>query len=50
MKTRNIRYLFSVVAVVSMLAFTACDTSEGIGEDIQDAGDSIEDAADDAKN
>ena len=48
MKTPNVRYLLSFVVAVSMLAFVGCDTSDGVGDNLQDAGDSIQDAADDA--
>jgi len=32
----------------SALTLTGCNTTEGVGEDIEDAGDAIGDAADDA--
>ena len=35
-----------VLAVVLMMASVGCRTSEGFGEDVQDLGDEIEDAAD----
>ena len=31
----------------SLLALSSCNTIEGMGEDIEDAGDAIEDAAED---
>lgn len=48
MKKLTIRYIATILAALGMLTFTACETSEGLGDDIEDAGDSIEDAADDA--
>lgn len=30
----------------TMTALTACNTTEGVGEDIQEGGEAIEDAAD----
>jgi len=43
-----------VVAVVAMAwllgGLTACNTVEGAGEDLEAAGDAVEDATDDAAN
>ena len=40
-------YLTVVVGVVwAMSHLTACNTTEGVGEDVQEAGEAIEDAAD----
>ncbi len=48
MKRRNVfRSLCVIGLAVFGLSLTACNTVEGAGEDIQDAGDAIEDAADD---
>lgn len=33
---------------LSAFALTACNTTEGVGEDIEAAGDAIDDAAEDA--
>jgi len=32
------------------LNLTACNTTEGLGEDVESAGDALEDAADDAND
>lgn len=39
--------LFASSAAFSL---TACNTTEGVGEDIEAAGDAIDDAADDAND
>jgi len=33
-----------------LATLSACNTTEGVGEDLQSAGESIEDAADDAND
>lgn len=38
------------LAAVACLATLGCNTTEGVGEDIEDLGDSIDDAAEDAQN
>jgi len=40
----------ALFAVSTPLALSGCNTTEGVGEDIEDAGDALEDAADDAAN
>jgi predicted small secreted protein len=35
-----------VAAIAAILWLSACNTMEGAGEDIQDAGEAVEDAAD----
>ncbi|WPJ97181.1 entericidin EcnA/B family protein [Coraliomargarita algicola] len=38
--------LFSLLAVFSVLiTMTACNTIDGLGEDIEDAGESMQDAS-----
>jgi predicted small secreted protein len=47
---RMIRMLFVLAGAVSLCGFgIACNTMEGAGRDIEKAGDSLEDAAHDAK-
>ena len=50
MKTQKFRTLWTliltVVGALWIANLTACNTTEGLGEDIEEAGDSIEDAAD----
>jgi predicted small secreted protein len=49
MKVANSKW-FSLLAVVSFSSFAGgCATVEGVGEDIQDLGEEIEDEADDAR-
>lgn len=54
MKTRQQtsleRYLFPAAMLVITLALFACNTTEGVGKDIEAAGDAIEDTARDAKD
>lgn len=42
--------LIAAVAVLSLGALTACNTMEGAGEDIEAAGDKLEDTAAENKN
>jgi predicted small secreted protein len=50
MKLAYPKWFLSLLAVVSFSAFAAgCATVEGVGEDIQDLGEEIEDEADDAR-
>jgi predicted small secreted protein len=48
------RLLFTFTLVVlasfSALALTACNTTQGVGDDIEAAGDALSDTARDAKN
>lgn len=39
--------LLALLGIVSF-GLAACNTTEGVGEDLEEAGDAIEDAADDA--
>jgi predicted small secreted protein len=43
----TIRLLLSLAFVVALSAVTACNTIEGVGEDLQSAGQGIESAAED---
>lgn len=50
MKTILNRTLFLVPAFILALAFAGCEnTGEGIGEDMQEAGEAIEDTVEDAQ-
>ncbi len=42
--------LLAILATVFSLSLAACNTVEGVGEDVRSAGDAIDDAAEDAKN
>lgn len=47
MKDSKIRILLMLLLALSITAFTAgCNTMEGMGDDIEEAGDKIEDATD----
>lgn len=47
----NIKLISSIAAVlVTLSVLPACNTIEGAGQDIESAGDAIEDTARDAKN
>lgn len=51
MKTTTVpRTIFIILALWLSLAISGCNTMEGAGKDIQSAGESIEDTADDAAN
>ncbi len=39
------RVRFPVLAVAALLALTACNTAEGIGEDLESAGEAIDEEA-----
>jgi len=39
-----------LIAGMSAATMTACNTTEGVGEDIESAGDAIDDAAEDAND
>ena len=41
-----VRQIVTVALVAGGLALTACNTVEGVGEDVQSAGEAVEDAAD----
>jgi entericidin B len=40
------KFFASVLVLMALVALPACNTVEGMGEDIEGAGDAIEDAAD----
>lgn len=42
------KQLYWLLAALFALSQTACNTVEGFGEDVESAGDSIEDEAEDA--
>ncbi|GMV27012.1 MAG: hypothetical protein AMXMBFR58_30430 [Phycisphaerae bacterium] len=44
------RALVLAAALAGLAALHACNTTEGVGEDIEAAGDAIEDAAEDAND
>ncbi|KAA5606294.1 entericidin A/B family lipoprotein [Roseospira marina] len=39
--------LLTLFSMLGVLAVAACNTAEGVGEDMQDAGEAIEDEAND---
>ncbi len=41
--------LFAILATVFSLSLAACNTVEGVGEDVRSAGDAIDDASEDAR-
>lgn len=43
----SIRPLVGSLVVLSTMALAACNTMEGVGEDVEEAGESVQDAADD---
>lgn len=44
------RSLLAGAMLVSIAVLTACNTVEGVGEDVEAAGDAVADTARDAKN
>lgn len=44
------RKLFLLALMAAGLTVAACNTVEGVGEDMQAAGDAVEDTAQDAAN
>lgn len=42
--------IFSLVAAVALLGVAACNTVEGAGEDVESAGEAVQDTANDAAN
>lgn len=38
------------IAALLLLSIAACNTTEGFGEDVESAGDAIENTAEDASN
>ena len=50
MKLANPKSLLALLGVIALSGFAAgCETAEGIGEDIEEVGDEIEDEANDAR-
>lgn len=47
--TETIRRIGIVAAAASLFGVAGCNTVEGVGEDIEAAGDAIEDGADDRR-
>ncbi len=43
-------FLFGLFVACGALAIGGCNTAEGVGDDIEDAGDAISDTARDVKN
>lgn len=41
-----VRKLLTIFAISSGLVLAACNTVEGVGEDVSSAGDAVQDAAD----
>ena len=50
MKTLIIRGFMALAVTFSLFSLAACNTVEGAGKDIQSAGESIEDAAENNRN
>jgi predicted small secreted protein len=42
----DMRKILAIFALSTSLALAACNTVEGVGEDVQSAGEAVEDAAD----
>ena len=45
MKTTTMHKLLALLGLVSLLGLSACNTVEGVGKDIQKAGETLEGAA-----
>lgn len=43
------KVLFAIFITAFSLSLAACNTVEGVGEDVRSAGDAIDDAAEDAR-
>lgn len=43
-------FLRALFVVVSILGLSACETMEGLGQDIENAGEAIEEEAEEAEN
>lgn len=50
MTLRKLRQILFISALTSVGVIGGCATMEGVGEDVQSAGEGIEDAAEDASN
>ena len=44
------RKLFLLALIAAGLSTAACNTVEGVGQDVEAAGDAVSDAANDAQN
>ena len=40
------KYLQLLTALFAVLSLTGCNTLDGVGEDLEDAGESVQEAAD----
>ena len=47
---KNVSKIFACFSLLAVLALSACNTMEGMGQDISVMGDSITDASKDASN
>ncbi len=50
MINQKLRQLMFITTLAAMSALGGCATVEGVGEDVQSAGEGIEEAAEDASN
>ena len=49
LKDNFVKSLIALLFVTGGLTLSACNTTEGVGEDIEAAGDAIDDAAEEAQ-
>jgi entericidin B len=49
-KEKLMKFLTLLLTLAFSLSLTACNTVEGVGKDVEAAGDAIEDSADENKN
>jgi entericidin B len=40
------RFRLAAIALLALLALSGCNTIQGVGQDVESAGDAIEEAAD----
>ena len=45
MKTQSIKLTAAIVLLISMLAFSGCNTVKGAGKDVEKAGEGIQNSA-----
>lgn len=50
MERHRVTQVFILLSLLSAAALAACNTTEGVGEDIQAGGEAIDDAAEDAQD
>ena len=43
-------FLRALLVTISILGISACETMEGVGQDIENAGEAIEEEAEEAEN